>query len=61
MPGRPSGIEIRPLEPARADAPRAAHESFAVANYHGSPAMYRAAGFSEVGTLGSYLVMRRAL
>jgi ribosomal protein S18 acetylase RimI-like enzyme len=45
----------------REDASRAAHETFSVANYHGSPAMYRAAGFSEVGTLGSYAVMRRAL
>ena len=36
-------------------------ETFATSSYHGTLSMYLDSGFTEVGTLGSYAVMRRSL
>lgn len=45
----------------RPDAPRGEFETFETNNYHGTPSMYAANGFVEVGSLGSYAIMRRSL
>jgi ribosomal protein S18 acetylase RimI-like enzyme len=45
----------------RPDAKQAEWETFATSNYHGTLSMYRENGFREVGSLGSYAVMRRDL
>jgi len=45
----------------RPDAPRQEWESFATSNYHGTHSMYVESGFTEVGSVGSYAIMRRSL
>lgn len=45
----------------RPDAKRGECETFATSNYHGTMSMYLENGFAEVGSLGSYAIMRRSL
>jgi GNAT superfamily N-acetyltransferase len=45
----------------RPDAERREWDTFATSNYHGTLSMYVANGFSEVGSLGDYAIMRRSL
>ena len=45
----------------RPGAPLQEWETFATSSYHGTHSMYVDNGFTEVGTVGSYTVMRRSL
>ena len=58
---RAAGLQHAQGFARRPDAERGEWETFATSNYHGTLSMYLANGFAEVGSLGSYAIMRRSL
>lgn len=58
---RAAGLQQAQGFARRPDAKLAEWETFATSSYHGTLSMYLDNGFTEVGTLGSYAVMRRSL
>jgi GNAT superfamily N-acetyltransferase len=58
---RAAGLEHAQGFARRPGAPLGEWETFATSSYHGTQSMYLENGFSEVGTVRSYVVMRRSL
>jgi GNAT superfamily N-acetyltransferase len=58
---RAQGLKYAQGFARRPDAPSGEFGTFETNNYHGTPSMYAANGFADVGSLGSYAIMRRTL